>query len=256
LVIQINGKTYNHEGMVSLREEIIVGLKKAGNIIHLRTDGDYHFRNEECSKNEVITKLKYHIGEQQYSDLFLDQLAIINEGGYVSIKYPHLNKVERAYYMPDDIYLRLHDLIDGRAVCEEKPFKKNGSYLKGKNLFHIHHNSMSYIDHNVCRYFSKKYPADEDIIRDLELLDKQYDKPINKLIEYLVIRRFREISEFQVKVSGKPFRITGEWLIYQKKNDRFNFIGLFLHNDRTDHDDKNLYDLVKPYLIPGYFPNE
>jgi hypothetical protein len=256
LIIPINGKIYNYEEMVCLREEILAVLKRAGSITHSKINDDYHFKNEEYSKKEVINELEYHIGKQQYSALFLEQMAILHEGGHISIKYPYTDKVEREYYMPDDIYLRLHDLIERRAIHEEIPFKKNSSYLKGKNLFHIHHNPMNYIDYNICKYFNRKYPTDEDIIKDLELLDKQHDKPINELIKYLVTRCSQEALEFPAIVKKKPFRITGEWLIYQRKNDRFNFIGLFLHNDKTDRDDKNLYDLVKPYLIPEYFPDE
>jgi hypothetical protein len=249
MTINLNGKAIIYNDMKSLRESIMFDLRKCGKIIHSDMDSDYIFKNENQSKREVKEELSYKIGEQRYSSLFLNQLAILHEGGYITINDPFLNKVERAYYMLDDIYINISELVKGSSNIEQIPFEHEYSCLRGENLFHIHHNPMNYADINVVRYFAKKYQTDEMLIKDLELLDTKYhNKPINELINILVNSCFGEVSRCPDKVKERPFRITGEWLIYQRINDKYNFIGLYLHNKGDEHD-RNLYELIRQYLV-------
>jgi hypothetical protein len=239
--------------MKSLRDEKLSELREAKNFLHVHTSTDFILEDEEYHKNKVIEDLSHYIGNNHYSDLFLHQMEILNANGYITIKYPFMNKIERAYYSYDDILFRLRSIINGEYPNDEKAFNKINSFLKDKNLFHIHHNPMNYININIARFFHEKYPTEEVLRKELEEIDKKYNKPINEIMQILALRCITGFSQSPDISNNKPFRITGEWLIYQKKNNKYNFIGLYLHT-KNDKYDQNLYQLIQSYLLQEYMP--
>jgi hypothetical protein len=98
-----------------------------------------------------------------------------------------------------------------------------------------------------------KYPTNTLLQKELERLDIQYHKPIDKLITILINGCLSAVQRFPTSVNGKPFRNTGQWLIYQRDGDRINIIGLFVHN-KHDTNDRELYNIIEPYVLQEYMP--
>ncbi|GHT79355.1 hypothetical protein FACS1894130_07830 [Spirochaetia bacterium] len=196
------------------------------NHLNITDDKEYDF---EHHKGEVIHELQYHIKDSTYSRLFLNQLTQLHGLGYVEIDgYKHPYELTM-------IYWTLENIIYNKI--EYKIFNRKGSLLKGLEIYHVHHNQSFYSMNNFKRYFMKKYPNEESVVnRVYELIKKDpncypyYD---------IVYEAFMESLSWKYK--------TGEWILFQMKNDKYYFIALALHDD-TDQNDKKLYGKIKEVL--------
>jgi ribulose bisphosphate carboxylase small subunit len=181
-------------------------------------------------EQEVISELKHHIGNASYSKLFLHQLTQLHGAHYVEIndlKYP---------YSLNSIYWRLEEIINKKV--EFRDFRKAGSYLAGKSLFHVHHSKEFYISKNAINHFKRTYPSDESI--KAKIAEIIIEHPNNNPSAVFGVHILMESISSPQK--------TGEWIIFQNSGARFHFICLDLHNTKEDKNDERLYNLIKSHL--------
>jgi hypothetical protein len=186
--------------------------------------------NREQHRLEVIEEIKHYIGESKVSELMLFQLTDLHGKNYIEIdgkKHP---------YNIGEIYLKMKDIITGNE--KQKKFHNKKSKLYGKGIYHVHHSQSFYIEDNHIRYFKIKYPNSETIIGRLQELTKQY--PDKEPIPILIYETLIESISWDKK--------TGEWILFQRKNQNYYFIGLAIHN-YGDEDDSALYEKIREYIL-------
>jgi hypothetical protein len=213
---------------MGIRDEIIKTLESNIRYETLQTTEEKQYDKKEHEK-EVISELKYHIGNNTYSPLFLNQLTQLHGIHYVEIqgkKHP---------YDISLIYWTLESII--RKQVPYKTFTRKTSFLFNKNLLHTHHHESFYIERNTINYFKRKYKTDESVIKRLDELQLLY--PDHKPHPLLIIETLNE--------SNNRIDKTGQWIIFRQANNAFYFICLALHNS-SDKNDKILYEEIKGYI--------
>jgi hypothetical protein len=214
---------------MNLRDKIIQTMESMPKFDTLNATDEKQYDKTHHEK-EVISELKYHIGDTGYSKLFLNQLTQLHGAGYVEIndkKYP---------YNLTPIYWRLEEIINKKI--EFKDFRKKESFLYGKNIFHVHHSQAFYISNNAINYFKRSYPSDESVKE--KLTDICINHPDNNSSATFGI-------DILLTSINSP-RKTGEWIIFQNTGNRFHFICLALHNTKEDKNDEQLFNQIKSHL--------
>ncbi len=212
-----------------IRDEILAELKAFPD--YETTEMESRVYNREVVKEQVFEELNYHIKSNKASPLLIEQLMELYGNGYVTIlgkKHP---------YETDDIFSSIDSLL--KRNMKQKPFIKQDSVLSGRNIFHIHHSASFYIKYNLISYFEGKYRNDEAINEKMRELKETY--PDKENIRQIFINCIKLDSVNRRKKSG-------QWLIYQKKENYYYFICLYLH-DKSDVNDRMLYNSIKDYLL-------
>jgi len=213
---------------MKVRESIIENLEKSIMFKYLELPEDEEY-DIEFHENQVIQELQYHIGNNQYSKLFLQQLTQLHGAKYVEIR----NK--KHPYQLSPIYWMLEKIIKNEIPFKE--FKRKKSLLYGKNVYHVHHSQSFYIEDNHIRYFKQKYKTEESLTdRIAELLSKNPDcNPVFEIVYECLMESMTWIDK------------TGEWILFQNKNGLYYFLALGIH-DANDKEDKKLYDEIIEYV--------
>ena len=197
------------------------------------TDGFYNSRNIEDCEEEVNFELSKYGEACKFSVLFYSQLIELHSKGYVEIDD------NRYLYHPKYIYDKISQIIEDAKKARIKLFNKTQSVLQGKNIYHIHHNQINHLEKNHIRYIERKYPDDLSIERRLNELIKLY--PEQNPVSIFVYEALMETVEWKGK--------TGEWIVFQKKDDIYNFLCLANHIPKTDKRDTSLFQKIENYLI-------
>ncbi|MGF1756460.1 hypothetical protein L4D76_00590 [Photobacterium sagamiensis] len=214
--------------MTELRDEIINSVRHLDQINYLyKCDVDIvKLKAERC---KILEALAYYCPESSFSDLVIDQLSMISSHKYVELGgklYP---------YILLDVLHRMR-LVEVNKP-DYKPFKRNGSPLKGTNLYHVHHSLHFEMIFNFIRYFEKTYHRDELIF---EQLNQLYDQYPNRTDHMAIFVKDEMIKSVEWDVKNK----TGEWLMYQIINNQIHFVALALHQT----DDLVLFELIQSHL--------
>jgi hypothetical protein len=237
---------------MGIRDEILKDLVTMNVDLQSKIILDDLTFDKEKHINEVLEELEYHIGKNKYSDLFLNQLSCIHSKGFVNIEKTGASEIITAYYSMIDIYSTLKLIVNKPQMIEIKEFEHKNSFLFGKNIYHVHHNQVYYLQSNTVKFFKRKYKNDNDIITEIKRLEKQYpNRKIGEYVFMLCYQTLNEVIKFPNKVNDRPYQNTGEWIIFQQNENKFNFIALALHSYGDEHD-KRLYELIKPYISIEY----
>ncbi len=188
--------------------------------------------DRDKTKQQVIEEITYHLNGNSASELLINQLTELYGNGYVTI----LNK--KHPYNKHYIYHDMEKII--KEEIQHKPFIREDSLLKGKNIFHSHHSKLFYMNYNFIQYFKRKYRTDDDVVQRISEIKK-----LNVVTENLFIYFIYEVMKDSIDKNDKK---TGQWIIFQKVKDKINFICLYLHND-GDNNDEQLYLFIKDFLI-------
>jgi hypothetical protein len=215
--------------MKEFRHQIIEAFKEIDQYKYATWKPEKYDRTEILK--EVKEALDYHCPNQSFSDLLVNQLIELQGSGMVKIcGYSHP-------YIPKEIYWTMEQIIRGEH--KHKPFKKKGSKLFGKNILHVHHSKTHYIMMNCIRYFERCYTNDSEILNRLKELQLEHPDRTDHMVLFA--------NEVLLK-SINWMHKTGEWLVYQKKDNVFQFLCLYIH-DYEDTDDSKLYEIIKNDII-------
>lgn len=183
------------------------------------------------TEKQVVKELEYHLKGNTYSKLLVKQFVELYENPFVEIlgkKHPYNSHI---------IYLAIEKIINNEI--KKRKFKRALSRLNNLNIYHSHHSQSLYDNFNFIRYFKNKYVTDCDIRNELDRIKEKNQIDDDNLM-----------STFMYNVLWKSFewdKRTGQWIIYQKKENIYHFVCLYLHNE-DDLNDEKLYEFIKDHI--------
>jgi hypothetical protein len=217
--------------MIGIRDKIIAYLEKERYRYTQQPEVEF---DRNAYDKQVTEELDHHTKQHSYSALFKNQIIDLYGQGFVNIcglKHP--------YEFPD-----ISNIIDGivQGRVKPKPFNRKSSCLYGKDIYHSHHSQSFYIEKNQSIYFQRKYKNDEQIIKELKKIQKERPE-IKNAVPILMTRNLLESINRRDK--------TGEWIVYQKKNDKIHFLCLHVHDNEENRidNDSHLFSIIKDHLL-------
>jgi len=180
--------------------------------------------------SSVMEEMQYYINDTWVSPLFISQLDELNRKQFVTVigkKHPFRSR---------DIFLKMKEVINGEIIG--KPFLKKNSKLYGLGISHIHHNENFYLEDNHIRFIKRMFPDEESVLRRLEEIKLQ-NPTENELHTF-----FYETLINSINWKEK----TGEWIVYQRKDEKVRFLCLYVH-DQEDKNDEILFREIERFLI-------
>lgn len=213
---------------MSIKDDLLSTLESNIVLKYLRITDDEDFDYEK-NKKDVLEELVYHIGENTCSELMVDQLVQLHARNYVLI-----NNKRHPYHLTE-VYWRMQSIIKNEIPF--KKFKNKKSKLFGKGILHVHHSQSFYLEDNQIRYIKWKYKTDKSIEDRISQIKIERPK-CNPILDFFYETLMESIN-WRMK--------TGEWILFQNKDNKFHFIGLGLHNS-DDNNDEVLAKEILRYL--------
>jgi len=115
-----------------------------------------------------------------------------------------------------------------------RPFTRNPAL---KDVYHIHHNSSTYVKENVINVWSKKIKGTDEIVFQNQLLNDIYLELIKTHTEEIARQSSLKVllNKLHDESAFKEFKDrTGEWIICVFKNDRWYYLCLASHKEGDD----------------------
>lgn len=219
-----------------VRQQFINFLKQ--NISCETVDNGFYQRLDldECMKRVKENLTRIHILDN-CSAIFINQLIALQQRGYIEINN------SRYRYHPQNIYLRIESLLSGKI--KPQLFNKKKSLLRGNSIYHIHHGINTYFEKNQIRCFERKYEDDHAVMKRLD----EYKTMNPDINPWLML--YHEIEIATENDSDNWGKRTGEWIVFQKIDDKYKFLCLAVHEYDSDKDktDATLYNLIKDHLV-------
>lgn len=190
---------------------------------------------------DVRERLKLKLRQGKVSSVLINQLA--------------KHKLQVGEKFGNEIHFYHFQTILDTIECVEKGYTMNVRDFRKPLLAHfkhIHHNSNTFVVHNMLNYWKKMIGKEDEISFQNELLQKIYINLVtNGSSKEVAQKRCITILLGQIQDKNQlreQKRKTGEWIILYPKDGINYYLCLATHMESKEYSDQVVYDRLAPCL--------